>query len=560
MPTPSRQAWFLIAATLLLLLCGSSTLPLIDRDEPRFAEATREMMTRHNWLVPTFNGDYRFDKPPLTYWAMSVFYRLGGVNELTARLHSILSTLVLVLVLYAAGRRWFSGTVGFAAAFGFITSLQVLLHGRLSVADMPMVLAVAVAQFTLFEILSGAEEDKKGRHCRFWTLYLALAAGFLAKGPITLAVPLLTALLYRFAFWRKPLPWARLRIGWGLLLVLSLVGLWGIPGLIETHGLWWKVGMGEHVIDRGYGALNSRSWFAPYYLLSALLSYFPWVAFAGYGVLVLRRNWNEKNAFLLSWFLAPYLIFTFYATQLPHYILPAFPAFFLILAQAIEFPAPLPRWPRFIAGGVFGLFFLLFAALVTIIAAAPWTTELRPFRIALIGLAAVLGGLLALGLLCGLGKRTQAKGAVLLVALGFLLLGAGLRPILPALPVAEIAASLPPDARCIGYGFTEGSLIFYTNRHWILMNDPAEFTAEMAKPGPALIVVLDRETRIDSVLKWLPRRLLGLPATLKVDSRLPDSEHPTPSILLSPNNRKTSVSGINFARASWVTVTILVRE
>ena len=51
-----------ILLNLLLLLSGNWILPLMDRDEPRFAEASREMLQRGDYLIPWFNGQYRFDK------------------------------------------------------------------------------------------------------------------------------------------------------------------------------------------------------------------------------------------------------------------------------------------------------------------------------------------------------------------------------------------------------------------------------------------------------------------------------------------------------------------
>ena len=52
--------------------------PLVDRDEPRFAEASREMIERGDYVVPYFNNRYRFDKPPLTYWFQVASFRALG--------------------------------------------------------------------------------------------------------------------------------------------------------------------------------------------------------------------------------------------------------------------------------------------------------------------------------------------------------------------------------------------------------------------------------------------------------------------------------------------------
>ena len=69
---------------LVLLLSGNWILPLMDRDEPRFAEASREMLQRNDMIIPWFNGQYRFDKPPLIYWCQAACYQVLGENAFAA--------------------------------------------------------------------------------------------------------------------------------------------------------------------------------------------------------------------------------------------------------------------------------------------------------------------------------------------------------------------------------------------------------------------------------------------------------------------------------------------
>src|SRR5688572_18053847 len=61
----------------LLLLClvvyvpGQAGLPPIDRDESRFAQASRQMAasgTVEGWVVPRIQDRPRLNKPPLIYW------------------------------------------------------------------------------------------------------------------------------------------------------------------------------------------------------------------------------------------------------------------------------------------------------------------------------------------------------------------------------------------------------------------------------------------------------------------------------------------------------------
>src|SRR5215469_4706404 len=88
-----------LVLSLVLLLAGNWILPLTDRDETRFAEASREMLQRGDYVVPWFNGHWRFDKPILIYWCQSASYRLFGVNDFAARFPSVLFTTATALIL-----------------------------------------------------------------------------------------------------------------------------------------------------------------------------------------------------------------------------------------------------------------------------------------------------------------------------------------------------------------------------------------------------------------------------------------------------------------------------
>src|SRR3984893_9843095 len=94
-----RNAVLLFVACLLFHSAGTWTLPLVDRDEPRYAEASREMRERRDYVVPYFNNEYRFDKPPLFYWAQVGSYQLFGESNFAAGFPSILATALTAVLL-----------------------------------------------------------------------------------------------------------------------------------------------------------------------------------------------------------------------------------------------------------------------------------------------------------------------------------------------------------------------------------------------------------------------------------------------------------------------------
>lgn len=534
---------WLALAGLLLFLPGNNLAPLIDRDEPRFAQATREMMQRHEWVVPYFNDEYRFDKPVLIYWMMRPFYALFGASEFTARLPSVLSAILLGWLVFWMGRRWFTARVGFLAAFGLLTCLQLVMHARSAVADMPMVAMVVLAQWAAWELVHNDEPKYPWRW--FWALYGALGVGFLAKGPVTLVVPLLTFVIFRLAFWRKPVQWSRLKLVAGLAVLLGIMGAWGLPALAKTAGEFWTVGMKSHVYERGFQTFQGHGAFFLYYIVVALVSLFPWVAFSGEGAVYLRRNWTEKNAFLMSWLAGTYILFSFYMTKLPHYVMPAFPAFFLIIAQAVEADFRRPRWTRVFFRTVISLLCLVALIVASAAFLLPFSLSYASLRLTMIGGCTAV---LALAWLAISWRGTVAWRMVVplaIIAAGAWMLGSGLRAASPAVQLQPVFREMPADAEFAFYRFKEPSIVFYSNRKVQGLNKIEDVVAFLAKPGPRLVVTQEREVKLEKYLQWVAEQAIGRETNLIVRDYSAEL-----STIDTNGLNAVSLEGINIARTA----------
>jgi 4-amino-4-deoxy-L-arabinose transferase-like glycosyltransferase len=323
-------------AVLALSIPQAALLPLLDRDEPRFAEASREMVQSGNYVVPTFNGAPRYAKPPLIYWCQTVAYRVFGENAFAARLPSLLATAGTALILVTWGMRLGSAQVGLGAGLSYAFCLQTVQQGRVATADALLIFFMTLTAFIGWKILFPKLPGRVPALC-FVTLALGLAGGFLAKGPEAL-LPL------------APLFWCARGAGRAIiagilasfLAALVLILLWALPAYIETHGDYWRVGMSEGVGERmvtglqGHGATNF-GWYllsVPLYLVIFWLSALPWSP-----LLIIHRKklftgWQRDltDDYLLLNAAVIFVVFSLMVTKLPHYTLPAFP--FLALAFA----------------------------------------------------------------------------------------------------------------------------------------------------------------------------------------------------------------------------------
>lgn len=350
-----RNYILLFFACGLFHVIGTWSLPLIDRDEPRFAEASREMIERGDYVVPYFNNQYRFDKPPLTYWAQVASYKIFGENDFAVRFPSAIAAALVALSIFAWGLRIGGSRIGWWAAIIFTLSAQVFAHGKAAVADMWLVLFVTLAHWAGWELIqekktlnppsqgygvTGAQRPTPNAQWIWWTIfYLSLALGFLAKGPVAF-IPLLTIAAMKWQDRQLHLG-KRFAFGRGLALTVAVISLWAVPAYVQTHGEFLRVGIGRHVIARSIGAMEGHGassflvylLLIPFYFVTIFVSFFPWSIKVPWLINQARRSRDKIDSYLLGGSALVFIVFTLVSTKLPHYTLPAFPLLALLLAR-----------------------------------------------------------------------------------------------------------------------------------------------------------------------------------------------------------------------------------
>lgn len=368
----------LFLGCLLFHVVGTWSVPLIDRDEPRFAEASREMIERGDYVVPHFNNQLRLDKPPLAYWAQIASYKIFGENDFAARFPSAIAAALVALSILAWGTRLRTATasqeriggdgIGWWAAIIFTLALQTFVHAKAAVADMWLVLFMTTAHWAGYELFfgkrstpnppspsygaTGVQRPTLNSETLGWWLcfYVALALGFLAKGPIAWT-PLLAIAAVKF-FVRDVDLAKRFKFLRGILLMLAIVALWGVPALIQTHGEFFRIGIGRHVVGRSFGAMEGHGanslgvylLLLPFYFVTIFASFFPWSIKLPSLTKKLWRERDNTDIYLISGIAVIFIIFSLIKTKLPHYTLPALPLLSLLLARhLVDHPQFLKR-------------------------------------------------------------------------------------------------------------------------------------------------------------------------------------------------------------------------
>lgn len=364
----------LLLLTLAAYLPGLFTIPPIDRDESRFAQASRQMFEsvmmsgaersatgdvgRTGGLaIPYVQDRPRLNKPPLIYWlqAMSAAIFTGGrpmgdeiwmyrIPGVLCAIGAVVATWRLALTMCAGmgGVGTQARLIAFVGAGALAICPVVIIDAHQARADQLLLLTVVLTQWTLWKIAQG-----DGRLRIAALLWVCIGLGVLSKGPITPMIAGLTALAW--SFMRREWRWlSRLRPVVGAAIVGIMVAPW-VYAVAERIGFenYWRTIWGE-TIGRSAEAKEGH-WGPPgYHLLLAFFLLWPvslgipgaiagfWRARRTESAEGIRAGFREglrrasvsrpADAFLLAWIVPSWIVFEFVSTKLPHYTLPLFPA------------------------------------------------------------------------------------------------------------------------------------------------------------------------------------------------------------------------------------------
>ena len=155
---------------------GLGSIPLLDPDEPVYAETAREMIQFNDYLSPRIYNEYWFDKPPMYYWLVAGAIHVFGDGEFAARFPAALMAFLTVIMLYCSITRLFNERAGFWSALVLATSVQFFYLGKAAVTDT-----------TLLFFLTGSLLCYL--HKQYWLMYVCMALATVTKGPIGIVFP-----------------------------------------------------------------------------------------------------------------------------------------------------------------------------------------------------------------------------------------------------------------------------------------------------------------------------------------------------------------------------------
>ena len=475
-----RSIAFLTLCGLLFFLPGFFNIPPVDRDEARFAQATKQMVQSGDFVDIRFQDEVRYKKPVGIYWlqagvvetASAVGLPRAQVRVWLYRVPSLIGAIGAVLLTYWTALTFVTRRGAVLAGLILCSTVLLGVEARLAKTDAMLLLTVVAAMGALARVYLSWQRGEDPEHpswlwpAIFWT---AMAGGILLKGPLILMFVVLTigalAILDRSASWL----W-RLRPVWGLMWLLVLVLPWFVAIFWRAGDAFFADSIGGDMLSK-LAAQESHGAPPGSYLLMFWVTFWPGAPLAGMAAPAIWRARREPGAqFLLAWLVPSWIVFEIVLTKLPHYVLPLYPAIAILTVGALERRVLSRSW--LMRGAAWWFAIPAITSMVAVIAAITLTRQ--PVFLAWPFVAAsLIFGLFAWWMYeDNRAERSLLNAAVASLFLSVAVYGIVVPALTPLFPSAEIARALR-NVVCVGpkaaaAGFHEPSLVFMTGTSTVL--------------------------------------------------------------------------------------------
>jgi 4-amino-4-deoxy-L-arabinose transferase-like glycosyltransferase len=503
--------WLLLVAAICPYFVGLGDSSIWDANEAFYVETPREMLESGDFVSPTFNYEPRLNKPVLSYWIVSAFYKLFGISVGVQRLPIALSALMLIATAFFLARAAHPAVdaagpggrteAALWAALGLAITPRLLMFSRRIFIDIYITMFMALT--LLFFAL--AERYPARRRVFLILMYVSIGLGILTKGPVAAVVPGLVFAAYlalRFEVRRIP----EMMIGTGTAIVLAIVVPWYLALYLRDG--WTHIGsfiFGENLAryTDGYGVDSVRG---PFFYVPVLFSdAFPWSAYLFASAIA---DWRGRRStlpdnrltrprtLLWLWIGGVVLFFSFSAAKQDLYIFPVVPAVAalagIVIARGL---AQEPRASRAIriTTAVIGVVVALVAAGVVYLFRAGGTSYALDGAL-LTGAAGIAGG----AAITILAVAFRLRAALFAVVVTFIVLNwVFVLRVLPSFeaykPSPAFARTLEPlltpDAVVATYDEALPSLVFYLRRHVEQLFEEDRLIALVQSDKPVYVVL-----------------------------------------------------------------------
>lgn len=356
---------------LVLWAPGVFSLPPLDRDESRFAQASKQMLETGDFVDIRFGPVPRYKKPVGIYWMQAAATEIAGLGDRTEiwtyRLPSLIGAILAVWLCFWCAKAFAPPETALLASALLGGTLLLTGEATIATTDAVLLACLLAAQAVLMRVYLAARNATDGPSLAVVLAgWVGLGLAILVKGPPAV-VPLVTAVA--ISLWDRKWVWLKAtRPLLGLLVVLIIAAPWILAIGFKSHWQFFQQSLGQDFVTKLEGGQESHGAPPGYFLAIASITLWPMTLFLLPALgSAIRDRAEPALRFLLVW-AATWAMFELVPTKLPHYVLPTFPALAMLAALWIaKLREPSAGWEKLL----FWIAPVQFVVVLLALAAAP---------------------------------------------------------------------------------------------------------------------------------------------------------------------------------------------
>ncbi|MBF96916.1 MAG: Undecaprenyl phosphate-alpha-4-amino-4-deoxy-L-arabinose arabinosyl transferase [Alphaproteobacteria bacterium MarineAlpha9_Bin4] len=340
-----KELILILFLSLIINFSTINTFPVLDRDEARYVQSTKQMLETGNYNSIKFKDDLRSKKPIGIYWLQSISVNLFSFKKKTDysdkklndiwkyRFISSLFSLFSCLALFFLATKVFDRKTAFYSSLTLQCTLLFVIESHIAKTDAVLLTCSICSMLLLMGYYKGIF-IKKFDYI-FLAFWCSLGFSIMIKGPVLLLIILVTTIFIMLI--KKKVKWVHATnplIGFFILLLIIIPWFLSIPSVEQSSFI--SEGLKKDFLDKMIGAQESHGAFFGAHTIAILVLFFPMSLFLIPSIQKSIKGYSSENIFfLIAWILPNLIILELVPTKLPHYTLPLYPGLALLVGSNI---------------------------------------------------------------------------------------------------------------------------------------------------------------------------------------------------------------------------------
>ena len=333
-----KKFFFFLIVCFLIYFQGIFKLPVMDRDEARFATASKTMLMNKDFIDIKMIDEKRYKKPIGIYWSQTFMNSLIGSYPYDKiwiyRLPSILGVFICMFFIFLFVKNIENEKVAFLTVFFLIFSFLTISEIHQSKTDGLLFLFIGLCNLIIYKLIK-FQKINYSYKLIFW---FAFAVGILIKGPIIIIFTFFPLLV--FSMIKKRNYFKDIYSIFGIAIFLCISVPWFVLINIKSGGLFWYESIGNDLLNKVKSGQESHGFPPGYYSLLIFLFFWPGSIFIFNLIIRIKSNFKQiKKTDLLFYlyisFMCPLIFFELIPTKLPHYLYPSYLPLSILISKTI---------------------------------------------------------------------------------------------------------------------------------------------------------------------------------------------------------------------------------